>query len=656
MSGLAAVFERGGAAPGESIMDRLADALRPSGPEWSRTLVSGPAGFAYAHLTNTPEARSDSQPLHHVPSDTAFLFDGRLDNRSELVERLGMDPARASCLPDSELAQQCWQRWQEQALDFWIGDFAIIHWDGGKRQITAATDPFGRRCLSYRLTPKRLVIASLPKAVFAHPDVPRRLDQRKIAEAAGRMFVAQEESLFEGIARVPGGTVLTVGDRGDSLKRYYDIEKRIAPVSYRQDGDYVEAASELLTRSVKARLRSAGPVGSFLSGGLDSSSVAVEAADQLSRQGKRLETFTATPEDGWDGRTEPHAYGDERPYTADIASLRPDIRYNFVDCAGLALSSGARDFFAASDCIFPAYPNSHWYHAIGQAARAKGITTLLEGAFGNMTFSNRGEDVFIEMLRSGRIAALAREVSKRNAGSVRTNLRTILRHGADWALLARIPGGIHRLIRRSRGLRSANLLRSPVRSHALDSFGSVDRWEARTGRTLGAPYKTMKELWLLMLTHHFSAIAGELNQGFAALHGIELRDPFADRRIVEWSFGVPAEQFTRNGQMRWLVSRMMAARLPDSIIYKNKHIGRQAADWHLKFSRDLDEVRAALPRAQSHPILVDLFDFEQLKMLLDSWPKQTPVRLSDKVDEYRMLTTIHQIIMFVEMFEAQQCD
>ncbi|OAN82779.1 hypothetical protein A8B78_07925 [Jannaschia sp. EhC01] len=653
MSGIAAVFERDGAAAGQAIIERIADALKPHGPEWSRSLTSGPAAFAYAHLTNTPQARADAQPLHHAPSDTVFLFDGRLDNRDDLASRLGMGAQEAGTLPDSAIAQACWLRWGQQALDHWVGDFAVLHWDGQSRTITGAVDPLGRRCLSYHLTDRRLVIASMPKGVLAHPDIARVVDRRKLAEAVGRMFVVQDETLFEGVLRVPAGTVLTVGPTQTRRERYYDIAARIKPVRYRSDSEYVEAASELLSQSVKAMLRSDGPVGSFLSGGLDSSSAAVEAADQLAAAGQTLDTFTSIPEAAWDGRVEAHVYGNETPFVEAIAARQPAINLNFVDCAGLELSHGSSDYFRCSDTIFPGYSNAHWYAAIGQAAKAKGVTTLLEGTSGNLTFSRRGDDLFIEQLLSGRLVNFAREFRARRKGSVPRSTKAIARHLARWAVVSRTPRVIRKARQRALGLRSADLLQSIVRSDVLDQFGSVARWEKRTGRTLGGPFRSSKDKWLVLLKHHQSAVAGEMNQGFAAMHGIELRDPFADRRLVEWSLGVPADQFTRNGQTRWLITRMMANRLPDQVLYKDRYIGRQAPDWHLKFTRELDDVRAAIERAARHPRLSDMFDYAEIRSALETWPSQTPVTFGDGTFDRRALTFVHQAINFVEAQERR---
>ena len=91
-------------------------------------------------------------------------------------------------------------------------------------------------------------------------------------------------------------------------------------------------------------------------------------------------------------------------------------------------------------------------------------------------------------------------------------------------------------------------------------------------------------------------------QGLRALYGISIRDPFANRRLVEWSFGLPEEQFLRNGVSRWLIRRMMDGQLPDSVLH-NRKTGLQTSDWHLRLTRDLPKISRELAAIKQDPDL-----------------------------------------------------
>jgi asparagine synthase (glutamine-hydrolysing) len=117
---------------------------------------------------------------------------------------------------------------------------------------------------------------------------------------------------------------------------------------------------------------------------------------------------------------------------------------------------------------------------------------------------------------------------------------------------------------------------------------------------------------------------GDINQGFRALYGIEIRDPLGDRRLVEWSLGVPEEQYYRNGEARWLIKRLMKGRLPNKVLY-NRRKGRQMADWHVRMTRDLPRMKEDLERMSLDRDTSRMIDIPRLHQLLEDWPKETVI-------------------------------
>ena len=132
----------------------------------------------------------------------------------------------------------------------------------------AARDQFGRRALGDHETPDRLIIASAPKGIFAVGDVPREIDEQKLADALGQLYYDASRSYFKDIRRLPPAHLLIADETTTATRRYWSLEN-VPDVRFASDDDYVEAAREHLARAVKAHLRSAGPVGAFMSGGLD---------------------------------------------------------------------------------------------------------------------------------------------------------------------------------------------------------------------------------------------------------------------------------------------------------------------------------------------------------------------------------------------------
>ena len=114
-----------------------------------------------------------------------------------------------------------------------------------------------------------------------------------------------------------------------------------------------------------------------------------------------------------------------------------------------------------------------------------------------------------------------------------------------------------------------------------------------------------------------------------ALYHIEMRDPFGDRRLMEWCFGVPESQFRRNGVRRWLIKRMMHGVLPDEVLHKRRDVGRVNADWHFRMTKDLDRMKADLTTMAQDRDLARMIDIPRLRALLDDWPEQTVVDSGD---------------------------
>ena len=159
MSGIAAVFHRNGQPAEQKNMNRIAQSLSPYGPEKQIGKTFGPIGFAYAHFTNTPEARGQYQPVTTRDKRFISVFDGRLDNRDDLGAALDVTPADLRMLSDGALALLCWQRWGIEGLNKWVGEFALIVWDEREKRLYALRDQFGNRPLYYHVSATRLVLA-----------------------------------------------------------------------------------------------------------------------------------------------------------------------------------------------------------------------------------------------------------------------------------------------------------------------------------------------------------------------------------------------------------------------------------------------------------------------------------------------------------------
>lgn len=618
MSGIALLFRRDGAEALRADAERIARGLHMHGRRRASVTMMGPVALVHTLFAPTPQDAEFDQPAREPGGRFALLFDGRIDNRAALAAELGIASGPLGTMPDAELALRCWQAWGEAALDHWVGEFATIVWDAERQTALAARSPFGHRPLNYHLRADRLVIASMPKGLHALPDIPREVDRQKIADALCQLHTDSERSYFEGIRRVRPGGVIEVGAGRVETRRYYDLAARVRPVRYARDADYVEAGRALFDQAVAACLRSSGPVGAFLSGGLDSAAVAVTAARQLGA-GERLPTFTWVPEAEWDGKVGNGGYGDERPYVEAIAAQHPALQPHYVDVAGSGFLTGQDALLQAAELPVRNVANSYWFQAIMAQAKDQGIAVMLDGTFGNFTLSRAGEDIFLYLWRQRAWGALNRELGadgRSAAGRLRRLMSEVI-----------VPLGPHWL-RDLRDRRRGDDDETRWQHINMARASVAERMNTRQrGVDTGSPFFTAGplmtvDLFRWMMIDHGASDLGESLAGLAALHGVEMRDPFADRRIVEWTMGLPEDQFYRNGVDRWLMRRMVDGMLPDSV-RTNRRRGIQSCDWHLRMTRDLPRYRAEVEAIGDDADMAAMIDVDRLRGMIDAWPDQS---------------------------------
>jgi asparagine synthase (glutamine-hydrolysing) len=317
LSGIGAIFNRNGRPVSRDGLKSLSQGLRPFGRNYQAIKCLGPCGLVYAHARNSPQSAWDRQPLSDRAGILHLVFDGRLDNREELTHQLALSSSDAEILPDSHFALKSWEKWGEDAPARWEGEFAVVVWNAKFQRLTASRDQLGERALSYHETRERVVMASAPRALFALGDIPKEIDEQKLADSLVQLFHDVGRSFYKDIFRLrPAHRVIITPDR-TRHDCYWSLD-HVPEIRLSSDDEYVEAAAELLDRAIKACLRRERAVGAFITGGLDSSTVAVSALSHLKDQ-ERLPTFTWIPIREWDGRCRPGTYGDESPFVRAIA-------------------------------------------------------------------------------------------------------------------------------------------------------------------------------------------------------------------------------------------------------------------------------------------------------------------------------------------------
>ena len=200
--------------------------------------------------------------------------------------------------------------------------------------------------------------------------------------------------------------------RGSSLSKvqFWNPE-HIPDVKFKSDHEYVEALQERLNLAVKARLRCRRPPCATITGGLDSSSIAVIAADMLATSGNRLDTFTAVPEAGFFKEETRGLYFDETPYVRQIADLNGNITPHFVPPSKRPILEQIAEEIRVGGFPGAGILNGLWVMDIYAAARSLGHDVMLVGEMGNDTMSYNGRTLLAELVQRGRWLRLLREIA-----------------------------------------------------------------------------------------------------------------------------------------------------------------------------------------------------------------------------------------------------
>lgn len=236
----------------------------------------------------TPESEHEKLPFFDEQTDLAITADAIIDNRQELFDRLAITYEQRNSMPDSLLILEAYKKWGHDCPKYLIGDFAFVLWDGRCRELFCATDALGTRTLYYSHTAGVFAFSTLMKPLFVVPEIERRFNDIWIADFLAMPWVMHqldhELTLYEHIYLLPAGHTLTVGPKGISKAVYWQVTRQ-TELRFSSDAEYVEAFLEVFGEAVRCRLRSIRPAGVMMSGGLDSTSVACMAAQELAQGG-----------------------------------------------------------------------------------------------------------------------------------------------------------------------------------------------------------------------------------------------------------------------------------------------------------------------------------------------------------------------------------
>ncbi|HTA31308.1 MAG TPA: asparagine synthase (glutamine-hydrolyzing) [Candidatus Cybelea sp.] len=275
------------------ILQRMTRTLRHRGPDEESFHLPTPApegaaiGFGFRRLAII-DLTGGRQPMGNEDDSIWIVCNGEIYNHGDLRAELEAKGHSFRTHCDIEVLLHLYEQRGTECLTKVNGMFALAIWDGKNQTLFLARDRVGKKPLYYRHTPTQLIFGSEVKALLAHPDCPRELDARNLSKYLAYEYVPSPHCIFKGINKLPAGHWLTWKNGETRVSRYWDL-KFAGGSDHRSEDEIAEELRERLKEAVRLRLISDVPLGVFLSGGIDSSSVVAMMAELMPPD--RIKTF-----------------------------------------------------------------------------------------------------------------------------------------------------------------------------------------------------------------------------------------------------------------------------------------------------------------------------------------------------------------------------
>ena len=271
MCGICGIYNVG---TGEPVSDRLvkamADTIVHRGPDAEGIYTSGPIGLGHRRLSIIDLA-GGAQPMSNRDGSVWVVFNGEIYNFPELRERLEKKGYTFQTRSDTEAIVHLYEEIGEECFQHLRGMFAIAIWDGRKQQLLLARDRVGKKPLFYAYDGKRVAFASELKAILQVPGIQRDINPEAVSDYFSLLYIPAPKSIFRSIRKVKPGHYAVVSQQGMREVEYWDLS--FAKTTQLPEQEWCEKIIDVYREAIKIRLMSDVPLGAFLSGGVDSSSV-----------------------------------------------------------------------------------------------------------------------------------------------------------------------------------------------------------------------------------------------------------------------------------------------------------------------------------------------------------------------------------------------
>jgi asparagine synthase (glutamine-hydrolysing) len=505
-------------------------------------------GLGHARLSIIDLSERGHQPMTNTDGSLWVVHNGEIYNYLELRAELISKGYEFRSNSDTEVILNAYQEWGADCLNRFNGMWAFAIWDRRKRSLFCARDRFGVKPFYYYLNNDVFIFASEIKQILECEEYQRNPNEKMIYDyLVIGLGNHTSETFFKDIYQLRGGeyAIVDLDSRTFQKKRFYDLSN--VCVINRKEGDYYEELKELFIDSVNLRLRSDVPVGSCLSGGLDSSAVVSVGSALLKEKGDSIfNTFTAC----WKNEEI-----DERKY-AEVVIASSGANGNYVYPSSEELAQDLSRLIWHQEEPFGSLSIfAQW--SVMKAARDSGIPVLLDGQGGDEVFLGYERYYawfLLELIKKGKLIRFIHELIKAGENSRLTQKQVILFYvyfNFNWVRALR-------LYRKTKPFMNADFMKSYNIPERLDIFRRI---------------KTVADLQVLEIQEIQLAQLLKYADRNSMAFSIESRLPFLDYRLVEFALSVPSEYKIRDGWTKNLIREGMKGIISEDIRKRKNKLG-----------------------------------------------------------------------------------
>ena len=559
---------------------RMADTLRNRGPDAGGVWTNARAGIAFGHrrLSILDLSEAGAQPMHSDCGRFCVTFNGEIYNHLDIRKELDANGAAPNWRghSDTETLLYAIRHWGVSgALQRFVGMFAFALWDESKRTLTLSRDRFGEKPLFYGWCGGDLVFASELKGLSAHPDWAPALDRSALTAFMRYSYVPAPQTIWQSIRKLPSASSVTFA--ADALPgampgptAYWSFREHVVAAQASRITNEAEAAEELerlLSIAIKRQCLSDVPLGAFLSGGIDSSTIVALMQKQTTQP---VQTFTIGFAEGAFNEAD-----DARRVAHHLGTSHTELRVDPKTAMDVIpkLPRMYDEPFADSSQI----PT----HLVSVLAR-RHVTVALSGDAGDELFGGYNRHVWGDQLnaRFGRLPAPLRQalaflltaVSPEPVGTFARLAQPLLpsrlhvrRAGDQIHKIGRIIGSSS-LDDMYRILCSIDNDPSQTVLHGVEA----DSWSTTEMNKILAPLDPLDRMTLAdALSYLTDDILQKVDRAAMSV-SLETRVPFLDRDVVEFSAKIPSAMKVRGGKGKWLVRQVLYKHVPRSLVDRPK--------------------------------------------------------------------------------------